>query len=602
MGRVAVVDADRCKPKDCTRPCISFCPMVRGRVEAIRMDEERGLPVIVEELCSGCGICVKKCPFHALKVLNVPEELEGECVHRYGPNSFKLYRLPIPRRGLITGLIGKNGIGKTTALRILSGEVKPNLGEWSSPPSWDEVIRRFRGSLLQNYFRDLSMGRLRIIVKPQNLLDLFPDMDLKASDLMEDGGEVEEASDSKGVIEALDAADLMGKRLSTLSGGELQRVALALTISREGDVYIFDEPSSHLDVYQRIRASKAVRGLVEKGKTVILSEHDLVMLDYLSDQVCLLYGEPGVYGIVSHVHGARQGVNVYLDGYIPDENVRFRREAIKFQAASMRMRDKPLGISWPEMEFSYNGEGFTLRVHAGDVRSGEVIAVLGPNGIGKTTFIKLIAGLLPCRGVRPPTEGYRVSYKPQQIYSRFEGTAGELLSRVEVAPSLRDVAEERVIGPLGLSHLLDKRVDRLSGGELQKIAVAACILRDADIYLIDEPSAYLDVEERLTASRVIREIVEERKGYAFVVEHDLTAAHLLADAVMIFQGVPGVKGEANPPTTFGEGVNTFLKELDVTFRRDPETGRLRANKPGSRIDRIQREKGEYYAATVPQSG
>ncbi|MEM2123339.1 MAG: ribosome biogenesis/translation initiation ATPase RLI [Candidatus Bathyarchaeia archaeon] len=594
MGRVAVVDADRCKPKDCTRPCISFCPMVRSRIEAIKMDEERGLPLIVEELCSGCGICVKKCPFHAIKVMNIPEELEGECIHRYGPNSFKLYRLPIPKRGLITGLIGKNGIGKTTALRILSGEVKPNLGEWSSPPSWDAIIRRFRGSLLQNYFRDLSMGKLKIIVKPQNLLDLFPDMALKASQLLK---ALDVTSGSEEILDALDVTGIMDKSLNILSGGELQRVALALSICREGDVYIFDEPSSHLDVYQRIRASKALRSLVDYGKTVVVSEHDLVMLDYLSDQVCLLYGEPGVYGIVSHVHSARQGVNIYLDGYIPDENVRFSRDEIRFQSATLKVRDKPPGISWPEMEFSY--DGFSLKVNGGDVRSGEIIVVLGPNGIGKTTFIKLIAGLLRCRGVRPPAMGFRVSYKPQHIYSRFDGTAGELLSRVEVAPNLRDVYQERVFEPLGLSPLLDKRMDQLSGGELQKIAVAACILRDADIYLIDEPSAYLDVEERLTASKVIREIVEERRRYAFVVEHDLTAAQFLADAVMIFHGSPGLEGRADQPTSFSEGANMFLKGMDVTFRRDPDTGRLRANKPGSRIDRVQRGRGEYYAISPP---
>ncbi|MEM3608221.1 MAG: ribosome biogenesis/translation initiation ATPase RLI [Candidatus Bathyarchaeia archaeon] len=594
MGRVAVIDADRCRPKDCTRPCISFCPMVRSRVEAIRMDEERGLPLIVEELCSGCGICVKKCPFHAVKVTNIPEELEGECVHRYGPNSFKLYRLPIPKRGFITGLIGKNGIGKTTALRILSGYVKPNLGEWGSPPSWDAVIRRFRGSLLQNYFRDLSAGKLRVVVKPQNLLDLFSDTSLKASELMDDLDDP--SPGSKGVLEMLDVAGLMDKRLEVLSGGELQRVALALSICREGDVYIFDEPSSHLDVYQRIRASKAIRSLVDHGKTVIVSEHDLVMLDYLSDQVCILYGEPGVYGIVSHVHGSRQGINVYLDGYIPDENVRFRRESIRFHAVSPKVRDKSPGIDWPEMNFSY--DGFSLKVEGGDVRSGEIMVILGPNGIGKTTFIKLIAGLLPSGEERLPSKWLRIAYKPQHIYSRYEGTTGELLSHVEIAADLRDVFKEKILEPLNLTFLLDKRVGQLSGGELQKVAVAACILRDADIYLIDEPSAYLDVEERLTVSKIIREIVEERGKYAFVVEHDLTAAHMLADAVMIFQGTPGVIGVANPPLPFGEGINQFLKEMDVTFRRDPDSGRLRANKPGSRMDKIQRERGEYYTYTA----
>lgn len=591
MGRIAVIDRNRCKPKDCTRPCISFCPMVKSRVEAIRMDEEEGIPIIIESLCSGCGICVKKCPFHAITITNIPEEIEEECVHRYGPNAFKLYRLPIPKKGLVTGLIGKNGIGKTTALRILSGKVKPNLGEWGSPPPWDDIIRYFRGSPLQNYFKDVSMGRLRIVLKPQNLVELFTDMSLSVSELMDS---LSPKSDE--AMDALDVEKLMDKRLDTLSGGELQRIAVALSICREGDVYIFDEPSSHLDVYQRIKVSKAIRNLVDQGKTVIVSEHDLVMLDYLSDQICVLYGEPGVYGIVSHVHGSRQGINIYLDGYIPDENIRFRRESIRFQAVTPKVRDKGPGIDWPEMEFSY--DGFSLKVEGGDIRSGEIIVILGPNGIGKTTFIKLIAGLLPSKEEHLPSKWLRVAYKPQHIYSRYEGTVEELLSHVEVAADLKDVFKEKALEPLNLTFLSDKRVSQLSGGELQKVAVAACILRDADIYLVDEPSAYLDVEERLIVSKIIREIVEEREKYAFVVEHDLMAAHMLADAVMIFQGVPGVRGVANPPLPFSEGINQFLREMDVTFRRDPDSGRLRANKPGSRMDRIQREQGEYYMYTV----
>ncbi|MEM2720392.1 MAG: 4Fe-4S binding protein, partial [Candidatus Bathyarchaeia archaeon] len=134
MPRVAVLDADKCKPKRCDRVCYRFCPMVRSRVEAIRFEDNR--PVIVEALCSGCGICVKKCPFKAISIVNLPNELEAECSHRFGQNSFKLYRLPVPLPGVVLGLLGKNGIGKTTTLKILSGEIKPNLGRYDNPPDW----------------------------------------------------------------------------------------------------------------------------------------------------------------------------------------------------------------------------------------------------------------------------------------------------------------------------------------------------------------------------------------------------------------------------------------------------------------------------------
>lgn len=88
---------------------------------------------ISEELCIGCGICVKKCPFSAISIINLPKNLESQTTHRYGPNSFKLHRLPMPRPGQVLGLVGTNGIGKSTALQILAAKLKPNLGRYDVP-------------------------------------------------------------------------------------------------------------------------------------------------------------------------------------------------------------------------------------------------------------------------------------------------------------------------------------------------------------------------------------------------------------------------------------------------------------------------------------
>ena len=107
MTRIAVLNQDKCKVKKCNQVCVSFCPMVRSRVEAIRVEGDKA--VISETLCSGCGICVKKCPFKAISIVNLPDELEKDCSHRFGENSFKLFRLPMPSPGTVLGLIGQNG-------------------------------------------------------------------------------------------------------------------------------------------------------------------------------------------------------------------------------------------------------------------------------------------------------------------------------------------------------------------------------------------------------------------------------------------------------------------------------------------------------------
>ncbi len=109
-----------------------------------------------------------------------------------------------------------------------------------------------------------------------------------------------------------------------LSGGELQRFALLLVLIQKADIFIFDEPTSYLDVKQRIKISKLIRSIQTHDNYIILVEHDLSILDYTSDFICCLYGEPAAYGVVTAPYGVREGINVFLDGYVPTENMRFR--------------------------------------------------------------------------------------------------------------------------------------------------------------------------------------------------------------------------------------------------------------------------------------
>ena len=589
--RVAVVDKERCKPDKCDLVCIRFCPMVRTRREAIRVGDD-GKAYVAEMICSGCGICVKKCPFDALRIVNLPDELKTDHTHRFGPNAFTLYRLPTLKQGSVVGLLGRNGIGKSTILRILSGELVPNLGNYMEPPTKEQVKENYAGQQMHDYLDALYGGRMQVVHKPQ-YVDKIPKI-VK--------GTVEEVLkrfDQRGLLEQvakeLELEYLMDRQLEVLSGGELQRVAIATAVLRDAKVYLFDEPSSHLDIYQRTKAARVIRSLVDAEKMVVAAEHDLAVLDYMSDDVFLLYGEPDVYGIVSHIHTVREGINIYINGYIPDENIRFRDIPIIFHEKppnADRGRTRSL-LQWSELKKRYGG--FSLDVEAGKIGVGEVVGILGMNGIGKTTFIKMLAGVeQPDEGsVNNPT--LKVSYKPQYISSSsVPGTVEQVLRKAAGEKYGEQWFTAEVIDPLHVKRMLEREVKVLSGGELQRVAIAECLSRDSDIYLLDEPSAYLDVEERLAVAHAIRRITKMRGVTAFVVEHDIVTQDFIADKLMVFTGEAGRIGHAGQPLSLEDGMNDFLEQMGVTFRRDADTKRPRVNKSGSKLDREQKENRRYY--------
>ncbi|HYB68011.1 MAG TPA: ATP-binding cassette domain-containing protein, partial [Candidatus Acidoferrales bacterium] len=176
----------------------------------------------------------------------------------------------------------------------------------------------------------------------------------------------------------------------------------------------------------------------------------------------------------------------------------------------------------------------------------------------------------------------------------YEGTVQELLKNVAKENFSSGWYRTEILQPLKVDPLMDRNVAELSGGELQEVAIASCLSREAELYLLDEPSAYLDVEERLNMARAIRRVVENRNVTGLVVEHDVVTQDFIADHLMVFEGKPGTEGNANPPTSLRRGMNMFLKEMEVTFRRDPTTKRPRVNKEGSKLDKFQKEIGEYY--------
>merc|ERR1712241_47301 len=151
-----------------------------------------------------------------------------------------------------------------------------------------------------------------------------------------------------------------------------------------------------------------------------------------------------------------------------------------------------------------------------------------------------------------------------------------------------------VMGPREGKEIMDQEVQNLSGGELQRLAMALCLGKPADVYLIDEPSAYLDSEQRLVAAKVIKRFILHAKKTGFIVEHDFIMATYLADRVIVFEGQASVSTLANSPQPLLSGMNKFLGQLEITFRRDPNNFRPRINKLDSVKDCEQKLSGNYF--------
>lgn len=357
---------------------------------------------------------------------------------------------------------------------------------------------------------------------------------------------------------------------------------------------MFDEPSSYLDVKQRLLAALIIRSLSDTEVYTIVVEHDLSVLDYLSDYVCILYGVPSVYGVVSFPASVREGINIFLDGHIPSENLRFRTESLQFRltdASDHMLIEQTSSFTYPDM-VKTQGD-FKLHVEAGSFNDSEIIVMMGENGTGKTTLCKLLAGAIaPDDGSKAPE--LLVSMKPQKIAPKFTGTVRQLFLKKIRASFLHPQFNTDVIKPLRIEDIIDQEVQHLSGGELQRVAITLALGKPADIYLIDEPSAYLDSEQRIICAKVIRRFIIHSKKTAFIVEHDFIMATYMADKVMVFEGKPSVDATAKKPESLLTGCNRFLKNLNVTFRRDPTSFRPRINKLDSQMDKEQKANGDYF--------
>ncbi len=588
--RVAVLDKELCQPKKCGLECIKYCPVNKSGAECIILNEEIKKAQIDENICNGCGICVKVCPFEAITIVNLATELGTDKIHQYGKNSFRLYRLPTPKKGEVVGLLGRNGMGKSTVVSILSGNLKPNLGNYDSPPEWDQILKRFAGTELKEHFERIKNQEIKAAIKPQQVYNISQIFDGTGKELLDKYDQRGVASE---LIKELGLQNSLEHHVKELSGGELQRLSVAAAASRDADFYFFDEPSSYNDVFQRRGVARVIHSLANIGKSVMVVEHDLTLLDFLSDYIEILYGEPSAYGIVSGILSTKVGINVFLDGYLPNENVRFRDKKFSFDVSSSA-EDFEKGevlIKYPALKRNY--PAFSVSIEEGQVRRGEVMGIMGANALGKTTMMKMIAG------VEKPDEGsvdksITISYKPQYIPNDYDVEVLSVLDKANGGPIFGSIEEEQIVDPLKIKKLYNKSIKNLSGGELQKVAVATCLLKKADVYALDEPSAFLDVEDRIAIAKFIQRFVRSFSKSAIIIDHDIQLMDLISDTMVIFEGESGKSGHGTSPLGKSDAMNRFLNSLDITFRRDEQTLRPRVNKAGSRLDKQQKDSGQFY--------
>ncbi len=233
-----------------------------------------------------------------------------------------------------------------------------------------------------------------------------------------------------------------------------------------------------------------------------------------------------------------------------------------------------------------------MSTNAGTVHKGEILAVMGANGLGKTTFLKMLSGM------EKPDQGtvnkVKIAYKQQYPDSNAEGTVKEWLVKTAKERYESGWYKQNILEKMGLGKLLDREVKELSGGELQKLYIAVTLSHECDIFAFDEPSAFIDVEDRLMVADVIKDFVIKKFVCAVVVDHDVQFIDHIGDSMLVFEGKPGVEGHVVGPVAKRDGMNEVLKMLDITYRHDKETQRPRINKPGSALDREQRSRGQYY--------
>jgi len=605
MPRIAIINQDKCKPYKCNKECISSCPPQKSgkiviEIEDIGKTVSKKVAKIYEDMCIGCNICVNKCPFDAIKIVNLPEEKKEDIVFRFNSNGFKLYKLPNMTKGRVMGLIGENGIGKTTIIDILSNNYKPNFEIFDKITSDKDIIGKFRGAVIQDYLKNLYQNKLKIAIKNQKLKSMIKNPDEIVKTFI--FSRIKENEFNTKVILELHLETLYEKTCRILSGGEMQRLLCGLTLMSEADVYIFDEPSNFLDIKQRIIISKMIQELSKPYNYVLVIEHDMSMLDFIVDDMYIIYGKPSCYGVVSNVLTPLEGLNMYMAGFIKSQNLRFREEEYNLTINDYIIEKQTLEskhyYEYVGSIINYNTFQLTISSNKLDLNT-NIIVIVGENGTGKTTFINYLASTLNIK-ISIKDQNLDLEKYYDKVTKKFP-TVEELFYDKIMKSYTSDIFKNEVIKHLEINDLIHRPMNQLSGGELQKVFIILCLGQEADIYLIDEPSANLDIEKRLKITKIFKRFFVNNNKIGVIIEHDImmcvSLSQELHSRMLMMNKVEDDKirhYQVSNFMNFGDGINIFLNNLDITMRTSGKSSRPRINKYNSQLDLEQRKNSKYY--------
>ena len=439
----------------------------------------------------------------------------------YGGNGNQLEHISLDiAAGEVIVMTGPSGSGKSSLTRVinglipyfyegeLSGEVFVDGKPLKEIPSWE------RGKIVGNVFQD-------------------PRSQFFANEV---AGEVAFGCENYGYSHEeirnhvhraaadIKIQDILDHSLHSLSYGMRQKVAIASAEAIDPEIYVMDEPSANLDIASTYRFADIIRDLKQQGKTIIIAEHRLYYLMDLADRFLCVQKGKIVREFTAQQMKALTNKEIQALGLrTPDLHQIEQTEIPSAATSEVVLEAKKLNHSF--------GETIVAKDIDFQCRKGEVIALIGPNGTGKSTIGRILAGLLKEKSgevvlfgkhCRPKGRLGKVWYIPQDLDSQLfgEDLLDELTTGAEVSPERKQAAEE-ILEALELMPFIKQHPSTLSGGQKQRVTIAAAITSNKRILILDEPTSGLDYENMKGVSEAINNL---RKKGIHIGEHCIIRA------------------------------------------------------------------------------